>query len=161
MLVVRERATYSWPCVKTESRRSIATCRRDCPCALLMVMAKANRTGNCSRDRVKKSSLLDVSLQRYSKRYCPSNSPPFRRTSRQWREARVTVMRDPLQSPWLGSMFRSSMIGAPIQSSRWANGRPGTLRLPRNSAVYSSRPAAFSLRSAVSCESNASMGRSI
>jgi hypothetical protein len=50
---MRDMATYNWPCVNTSLGRKMATIFNVYPCALLMVMANAGRTGNWRRRRVK------------------------------------------------------------------------------------------------------------
>jgi hypothetical protein len=55
---LREQVTYSCPCEKHGfSKFSPHTCT-DCPCALLMVIAKASRTGNCIGMRGNSTSSL-------------------------------------------------------------------------------------------------------
>ena len=44
-----EQPTYSWPWEKHGFRRSSPTTLSDCPCALLMLIAKLKWTGNCKR----------------------------------------------------------------------------------------------------------------
>ena len=52
----REAATYSWPCAKHWLRKNTPIRPSVCPCALLMVMAKDTRTGNCCRDHLNGNS---------------------------------------------------------------------------------------------------------
>ena len=45
----RKHATYSCPCAKQGNSKLIPQTSNDWPCDLFMVIAKASRTGNCSR----------------------------------------------------------------------------------------------------------------
>ena len=47
--LTREQATYNWPWEKQSFLKSTPATFKDCPCALLIVMAKHTFTGNCSR----------------------------------------------------------------------------------------------------------------
>jgi hypothetical protein len=50
---MRDMVTYNWPCVNTGLGRKMPTIFNVYPCALLMVMANAGRTGNWQWRRVK------------------------------------------------------------------------------------------------------------
>lgn len=54
-----DNATYSWPCENTGEPKNIPTLPIDCPCDLLMVMAKHGWMGNCRLLRVNGSCLLN------------------------------------------------------------------------------------------------------
>ena len=48
MLATLDSATYSWPCENTGSFKKTPTFAKVAPCALLMVIANADRIGNCT-----------------------------------------------------------------------------------------------------------------
>ena len=54
--VTLDRATYSCPCINGGCLRSTPTCFNDCPCDLLIVIAKHYITGNCFLDKVSGNS---------------------------------------------------------------------------------------------------------
>jgi hypothetical protein len=56
--VLRESATYSWPCEKHGMRKSSPTHLTDWPCALLIVSANARVNGNWRRRRTNPSSSI-------------------------------------------------------------------------------------------------------
>ena len=49
LVVALDSATYNWPCENTGSCKYIPTLGIVCPCALLTVIAKLSRIGNCFR----------------------------------------------------------------------------------------------------------------
>ena len=48
----------------------------------------------------------------------------------------LTTYLDPLQSPWLGFRFRSSIMGVFFFKVSWCGGRPDGVRVLRNSTGY-------------------------
>ena len=59
-LRARDKATYNCPCENTGFLRYIPTRFRLCPCALLIVIAKASLIGNCLLVRMKGNSISVV-----------------------------------------------------------------------------------------------------
>jgi len=72
--VHRDRTTYNCPWLKIGCFKNNPTCLTDCFCDLLIVIAKANLTGNCFRLSVNGSSLaLEFNVRREIKAIVPES----------------------------------------------------------------------------------------
>ena len=124
--VAWDRATYSCPCVKMGSRKSMPMKQTDCPWALLMVNAKARHMGNWWR-RIWKESPVSVEGMRPirgMKVICPWCWLPIISTSRMCAVALRKMRQVPLHKPHAGARFQSKISGQP--GFRWSSldGRP-------------------------------------
>ena len=122
-LPTREQATKSCPCEKQGSSRLIPATANDWPCALLIVMAKAKRIGNCNRLKVNGISSVIIGI-----RGMKTSSPlahPVRIVASMMQLCNFfTQSLVPLQS--LGvSKFLKSIIGAPTLRVKLCGGTPG------------------------------------
>ncbi|GBN54358.1 hypothetical protein AVEN_88817-1 [Araneus ventricosus] len=68
--------TYSCPCEKHSSVKSKPVTRSDCPCALLIEIANANRRGNCNpwKENGKSVGMSDI----LGIRTCSSSNGPVK-----------------------------------------------------------------------------------
>ena len=107
-----EQATYSWPCEKQGCSKLIPATFRDCPWALLIVMAKANLMGNCRRLKLKGRSLGMMGILGM-KTFSPLPHPVRIVASIRFESRALIMSRVPLQSFGL-SRLRRSIIGVPI-----------------------------------------------
>lgn len=98
--VILENATYGYPWVKAEVRRSIPIALIDWPCALLTGMEKPSRIGNYFLQSMKGKSPSDV-VNFIRSMICnwPFLSLSRIFASKECLPTRVTVNRIPLQSP--------------------------------------------------------------
>ena len=131
----RDKATYNWPCEKISSMRYKPRWQMDCPCALLIDIAKANHTGNCRRWRLKGRRELSDNERGICgmKDHLPACGPVMITASITRRLSCDTTSLVPLHRPAAESRFRKSMIEQPIlRDSRWS-GKPLMLMLLRNS----------------------------
>ena len=128
-------ATYNWPWVKTGVLRSTPTYLTDCPWDLLIVIAKANLTGNCLRwkwNPIASSGGLREILGMNA--HSPSWSPPSILTSSTLFVHCSKTQRVPLHNPLEGSMFRRIIRGQPILSCSLDSHQENSLSY---SALYS------------------------
>ena len=107
-----ERATYSWPWLNTGSFKYTPTLFRVCPWALLIVIANANRIGNCRLVIVKGYALLVLSMDiRGIKTSFPLCTPNEILQHSTLLDILVTVSRVPLNSPSFTFKFLNNIIG--------------------------------------------------
>ena len=117
-----EHATYRCSCEKHGfSKFSPHTCS-NCPCALLMVIAKASRTGNCRRLNSNGISVIIIGM--HGNRKSPLNFPFKMIASMILFIIFLTESLVPLQSRG-GFMFRRRIIGRPIFNVKMCGGMPG------------------------------------
>ena len=136
--LTRENATYNWPWVKTGFSKRTPTLSKVCPCDLLMVIAKHNRTGNCSRRIVKGNiSPVDSNLILGMRAICPKKDPVKISHFKIVEEISSTRSRVPLQSPFLVSRFLSNITITPTFSNSLWGGKPLGVSEFRNSRGYS------------------------
>ena len=126
--VTREIATYNCPCVNTAFLRSNPTWSTDCPCDLLMVIAKQTLTGNCRRQNSKGTWVFDgVKPRRGMNVVVPACSPVNSLTSKTRLLSRVTTARVPLQTPSPGFKFLNTITGHPTFNFNFESGNPEQL----------------------------------
>ncbi|GFU32387.1 hypothetical protein TNCV_2009261 [Trichonephila clavipes] len=101
------------------------TCN-DCPCALLIVIAKASRTGNCKRLNSNDISVGIIGI-RGSRTSSPLNFPVKIVASITLFIIFLTESLVPLQSRG-GFMFRRSMMGTPIFNVGTCGGMPRQIK---------------------------------
>ena len=104
-------ATYSWPCENNVCFRMIPIFLRVCPCALFAVIANDGLTGNCLRVIWNGKTLSDGlrGILGIKSRF-PKCGPEAILASIMWLFRALIMWRVPLQCPFAGSRFLSSMI---------------------------------------------------
>jgi hypothetical protein len=132
LVVALDSATYNCSCENTGSGKYTSTFGIGCPYALLTVIAKLSRIGNCFRLNWKGniSSSDGHKGMRGRKTHFPTCCPNTIFASMV--EPRMISLL-PLQSLFAGSMFLSNMIGQPIFSYNTCGGRPLGVKVLRNS----------------------------
>ena len=121
LLVTHEHATYSCPCEKHGTLRSIPTTLAPWPCDLLIVIAKANASAYCLLLRVKwKSPCSEGSNVRWGIHVISSETCPWwiglMPTILSFRTATIALV--PLQSPSHVDKLRRRMTGHPTAHIR-------------------------------------------
>ena len=107
--------TYSCPCEKHSSVKSKPVTFSDCPCALLIVIANANLTGNGNRLKANGKS-VGISGILGIRTSSPSNGPVKKVALMTYFCNCFTTSRVPLHSLG-GSMLRCNIMGQPTFST--------------------------------------------